>query len=62
MTNICVIGGNGFVGTNLLNRLKNNDDNEINQIYCGDLNKNNSKNYLISLILKIFRRLIIQLN
>ena len=33
MTNICVIGGNGFVGTNLLNRLKNNDDNEIICMY-----------------------------
>ena len=44
MTNICVVGGNGFVGTNLLNRLNNN--NEISQIYCGDLNKSNSKNYL----------------
>jgi nucleoside-diphosphate-sugar epimerase len=44
MTNICIIGGNGFVGTNLAKKLNNN--NEINHIYYGDLNSRNPKNYL----------------
>ena len=42
MKKILVIGGNGFVGTNLLKKLKINT--ESSEIFCGDLNENNSDN------------------
>ncbi|MBC69412.1 NAD-dependent epimerase/dehydratase family protein [Acinetobacter sp.] len=42
MKKILVIGGNGFVGTNLLKKLKINT--ESSEIFSGDLNENNSDN------------------
>lgn len=45
MNKICVIGGNGFLGTRLINRLNFNDTN--NKIYLADINNNkNSNNFL----------------
>lgn len=41
MKKICIIGGNGFLGTRLSKRLNLNHD-----IYCGDINTNNAKNFL----------------
>lgn len=44
MQKILVIGGSGFLGTRLINRLNHKNDNNIS--YCADLLKKNSKNYL----------------
>ena len=44
MQNICVIGGNGFVGTNLIKRLNKNP--QIENIYCADIISNNSELFL----------------
>lgn len=41
MEKICILGGNGFLGTRLSKRLNLN-----HEIYCGDINKNNAKNFL----------------
>ena len=43
MSTICVLGGEGFVGTNLINTLNGSKKN--NKIYCGDLVQRNSKNF-----------------
>lgn len=42
MQKICVIGGNGFVGTNLIKRLNSNS--KSYKTYCGDINTEDCKN------------------
>ncbi len=44
MQKICVLGGNGFVGTNLIKRLNTNHENY--KTYCGDINEEDCKNFL----------------
>ncbi len=44
MQKILVIGGSGFLGTRLINRLNHKKDN--NKSYCADLLKKSNKNYL----------------
>jgi nucleoside-diphosphate-sugar epimerase len=44
MQKICVLGGNGFLGTNLIKRLNANLDKH--EIYCADIDKEDSKNFL----------------
>lgn len=44
MQKICVIGGGGFVGSNLIDRLDANDKNY--KTYCGDVNQKGFKNFL----------------
>ena len=43
MSKICVLGGEGFVGTTLINKLNYNK--QINKIFCGDLAHRSSKNF-----------------